>query len=303
MAVGTFNAVIWEWQRDDGGYAPYHPEVSHAIEEARNSGKNILNLGTISKELSPYHLDVRNFTQTRSSTGMVRSIRRSPIQISGAPCNAVWEWQDGSLRYNFYGINAMMEIEEAYVSKQPSVDLSKQPSQLPYTIDFSGMYQIRHHYNTQRKIRRTALSKPLQIYLTSEFSLGSTPPAVASLGTVYNTTFPLHSIPASGGTAYNITPSVYTVSMPSVYSHHNRMTTSVSTFDTKSQFSSTPASIAPVVSATGMASSHGKGSSKTTTSRVKVSKSKATGKTAKLPAKRCKTKAKVEKPAAKSRYD
>jgi len=291
MAAAIFNGVIWEWQRDDGGYAPYHPEVSHAIEEARNCGNITINLGMFSKDLSPYQVDVRNFTQTRSSTGMIRNVRRNPIKISGTPCNAVWEWQDGSLRYNLYGISAMMEIEEAYNRKQASLDLSQQPSQLPYTIDFSGMYQVRHYYNTQRKIRRTALSKPLQIYLTSEFStsaaLVSGTPAIVSLGVVNNTT-------------YNVMPSVYTVSMPSVYPQHSNMTTSLSTL-------SAPADLtASVASTTGMASSHGKshkGPSKTTTLKAKELKPRATGRTAKSPAKRCKTKAKVEKPATRSKYD
>ena len=97
-------------------------------------------------------------------------------------------------------------------------------------------------------------------------------------------------------------PSVYTVSMPSVYPQHSGTTTSLSTL------SASVGPTATVASTTGMAcaSSHGKGykgSSKTTVLKAKESKSKATGRTEKSPAKRCKTKAKVQKPATKSKYN
>jgi len=305
MAVATVNAVIWEWQRDDGGYAPYHPEVSHAIEETHKSGRSILNLGTLSKGLSPYQLDMRNYTQTRTNTGMVRSIRRTPIQISGTPCNAIWEWQDGSLHYNFYSIHAMMEIEGAYRLKQSSVDLSQQPSQLPYIIDFSTMYQTRRYYNTQRKIRRTPLTKPLQFYLSTESSLASPPVASgppATIGTV--STFPLHSVLAMNTTFSNYTPG-YTVSMPSVYSHPTSLTPSFGT----TSVSTHSVSMAPSATVTSITSLRGKGHKgpgKTATA-LKMTESaskppsKSTGRT-KSPAKRYKTKATVTKPTTKSKF-
>ena len=32
------SCVVWEWQRDDGGYSPYPPEISSQMESAFGSG-------------------------------------------------------------------------------------------------------------------------------------------------------------------------------------------------------------------------------------------------------------------------
>ena len=165
MAVAPIRAVIWEWQRDDGGYSPYYPEVIYALERARKNGKPELNLGTASTLLNPYKVDLVNSQQIRTGTGMVRDVRRSEIYVSGTPCYGLWEWLDGSNVYNIYNITAMFEIEEAYTLKHRIVDLSVKPSRLPYTIDFTSMYQTRHYFNTRRKIRRIQLSSSLQSYL------------------------------------------------------------------------------------------------------------------------------------------
>ena len=239
MAVASVRALVWEWQRDDGGYSPYYPEVIQAIENARKNGQSVLNLGTASKMLSPYKVDLVNSKQIRTGTGMERRIRRSEICVSGTPCHGLWEWQDGSNNFNIYTITAMIEIEEAYSLKQPSVDLSVKPSQLPYTIDFTAMYQTRHYYNTRRKIKRTQLSKPLQSYLAG-------PTASASLMLGSTGTFTLGSSAHNGPSVApnNYSPSsapgsAYSVSMPSVYPSVSGSTTSsafsqVISFDTTS---------------------------------------------------------------------
>ena len=166
MAVAPVRVVVWEWQRDDGGYSPYYPEVIYALESARKNSQPVLNLGTASKSLNPYKVDLVNSLQIRSGTGMVRDVRRSEISVSGTPCHGLWEWLDGSNIYNIYNITAIIEIEEAYNLKHHSVDLSVKPSRLPYTIDFTSMYQTRHYFNTKRKIRRIHLPNSLQSYLT-----------------------------------------------------------------------------------------------------------------------------------------
>ena len=50
-----------------------------------------------------------------------------------------------------------MDIELAYQNGSLTLDLSKCPCNLPYSIDFRKMCQTRHRYNTVRTIRRIAL--------------------------------------------------------------------------------------------------------------------------------------------------
>lgn len=293
----------------------------------------MLNLGTASKALSPYRVDLVNSKQIRTETGMERRIRRSEVCISGTPCYGLWEWQDGSNNFNIYNITAMIEIEEAYCLKQPSVDLSVMPSQLPYTIDFNTMYQTRHGFNTRRKIRRTPLLKPLQSYLA-----GPTASASLMLGSTGTFTYnSLRSSSQNGPTLDTNSPSsapgsAFSVSLPSVYPSLSRTMTSssgTSNFDTTSFKSpvvsnsfgvkpnlrsataatSTRATLSPSKPSKGESSkkatagvttrSSAKPKNKSTPTNVidLTSGSSGSGKTTGKSAKRCKTK--VEKPATK----
>ena len=260
---------------------------------------------------------------------MERRIRRSELCVSGTPCHGLWEWQDGSNNFNIYNITAMIEIEEAYGLKQRSIDLSVMPSQLPYTIDFTTMYQTRHGFNTRRKIRRIQLPKPLQSYLAG-------PTASASLMLGSTGTFAYNSLGSSShnGPAPNthspssVPGSAYSVSLPSVYPSLSKTTTSssaISSFDTTS-FKSPPVSnsfsppgvkpnlrSATAATSTRASSSPSKGK-KTTTGVTTRSSAKnksaptnvvdltsgSSGKTTRKSAKRCKTK--VEKPATKGSF-
>lgn len=230
MAFGSVLGVVWEWQRDDGGFSPYHPEVIRVIENAHKKGQNVLNLGIVSKPLTPYTVDLFNRTQTRTATGMVREIRRSQVHLSGTPCYGLWEWQDGSNNFNIYSMIAMIEIEEAYNLKQSSVDLSVKPSRLPYTIDFTTMYQTRHHFDTKRRIRRTTLPTPLQSYLASDTSslaaVSMTPGATGGFSfenSAHSTALNSHS---SSSTHFSAPGRLYTAPLSSVYPSSNASTTS-----------------------------------------------------------------------------
>lgn len=83
-----------------------------------------------------------------------------------------WTWNEMGTNFVPYSIDAVVDIELAYQRsahggsshtsarssrRLNSVDLSKCPSQLPYTIDFSAMEQTRHGYGTRRRIRREAI--------------------------------------------------------------------------------------------------------------------------------------------------
>lgn len=237
MAVSSFplpvRVVVWEWQRDDGGYSPYYPEVIQAIEKARTSGQRKLNLGTASRSLTPYTVDLSKSEQIRNDTGMVRGIRRSEISISGTPCHAIWEWQDGSNNFNLYNILAIIEIEEAYNFKQRALNLSVKPSNLPYTIDFTTMHQVRHHFNTIRKIQRTPLPKSLQSYLTNDTSPWTTPSLASGSAAVKNPGHGGLGIGPSGHLSTLTPGTTYNVSLPSVNpSRSGGINSLTTTFDT-----------------------------------------------------------------------
>ena len=328
MAVASVRVVVWEWQRDDGGYSPYYPEVIQAIENARKNGQNVLNLGTASKLLSSYKVDLVNNKQIRTGTGMIRDMRRSEICVSGTPCHGLWEWQDGSNNFNIYSVTAIMEIEEAYNLKQHFVDLSVKPSQLPYTIDFTAMNQTRHYYNTKRKIKRTTLPKPLQSYLAAPTASVSLTSASKGKKSLENSAHNRPSVAPSNG---SVPGSVYNVSLPSVYPPLSGSTASssafswVNSFDTESQYSpqvststrgvkpnlhsATAATSARTTSrskgesnkkaSTSVPStkSSGKAKSKSVPTNTIDLTSGSSGKSTSKSAKRCKTK--VEKPATK----
>lgn len=233
MAVASVSspvrAVIWEWQRDDGGFSPYYPVVIQAIENARKSGQTWLDLGTASTSMNPYKVDLVNSKQIRTGTGMVRGIRRSEILLTGPLCHGLWEWQDAPNHYNIYNIIAMMEIEEAYTQKQPSVDLSVKPSQLPYTIDFTTMCQTRHHFNTKRKIRRTELRIPLQSYLANDPSPLTKPSVASDSSTLSLSGHLAHGRPRNH-TSSSFANNVYSIPLPSV--HDSMKNSATLAFDT-----------------------------------------------------------------------
>ena len=70
---------------------------------------------------------------------------------------AYWMWNEHGSNFVLYDIQSSVDIELAFASGHKSVDLSKCPNRLPYTIDFHRMEQTRHSYNTRRRIQRCSL--------------------------------------------------------------------------------------------------------------------------------------------------
>ena len=73
-----------------------------------------------------------------------------------------WEWDSGHGAFLPYAVKATVDIELAYMSHLPSVDLSTKQSCIPYIVDFRTMTQTRHGYGTRRTIRRIPLVHSLQ---------------------------------------------------------------------------------------------------------------------------------------------
>lgn len=60
------NCVCWEWQRDDGGFSPYPPPLSHAIEAANHAGMGSHDLDSN----RTYTVDFMKMTQRKNTSGM-----------------------------------------------------------------------------------------------------------------------------------------------------------------------------------------------------------------------------------------
>lgn len=65
--------IVWEWQNEFGFWRPYSPYIVAYIESNSSSAKP-LKLGDVDKSLSLYTLDVQNFVQTRTDTGIFYSL-------------------------------------------------------------------------------------------------------------------------------------------------------------------------------------------------------------------------------------
>lgn len=63
-AVGGSNCVVWEWQRDDGGYSAYQPETSAKIETEYGNNSGHCNVGI-------YTIYFGRMIQKRNDTGKI----------------------------------------------------------------------------------------------------------------------------------------------------------------------------------------------------------------------------------------
>ncbi len=98
-----------------------------------------------------------------SPAGYERAVQRTFVQLPASPdVYAYWTWNEQGTNFVLYGAEASVDIELAYQQGVPQVDLSSGTSQLPYTVNFTVLEQVRHHYGTRRKIERHSLSLPVQ---------------------------------------------------------------------------------------------------------------------------------------------
>ena len=63
--MSSVSCVCWEWQRDDGGFSPYLPEVSNEIETANHAGQGRHDLGSA----RVYTVDFARMIQRKNATG------------------------------------------------------------------------------------------------------------------------------------------------------------------------------------------------------------------------------------------
>lgn len=91
-------------------------------------------------------------------TGYERKIQCSYIDLPSLPSiTTYWMWNEKGSSFVPYDTESSVDIELAFDSPRMSVDLSTCRAKLPYTVDFVTMEQIRHGYDTRRKVQRCAL--------------------------------------------------------------------------------------------------------------------------------------------------
>ena len=90
-------------------------------------------------------------------------MRRTTCSLPSSPdILGFWEWEVSRGCFVPYGIQASVDIEQAYLSGCRSVDLYTTASRLPYLVDVAKQIQTRYSYGTKRRVRRVVLSEPLQ---------------------------------------------------------------------------------------------------------------------------------------------
>ena len=134
------------------------------------------------------------------ASGFERQVQRRLIVLPSTPdITAYWMWNEHGSNFVLYDIESSVDIEVAYASGSASVDLSKCPSRLPYTIDFRRMEQTRHAYNTRRKIQRRPLPAGYSLQTLLTLAPGLTGSASLASGGTTGTTA---SHGAGGGFAF-----------------------------------------------------------------------------------------------------
>ena len=75
--MSSVSCVCWEWQRDDGGFSPYLPEVSNEIEAANHAGLGWHNLGSA----RVYTVDFARMIQRKNASGARKPLTRELSEL------------------------------------------------------------------------------------------------------------------------------------------------------------------------------------------------------------------------------
>ena len=161
--------------------------------------------------------------------GFERAVRRTTLHLSpGTYTAAYWTWNERASNFVLYDTETSINIEASFQRTEKYLDLSTSSSGLPYTIDFQTMEQIRHSYNSRRKIQRcilptgSSLQSLLAIPSSSVLSLSKfhSSNLAYSSSTSLSTTAPsMSSIPHHPISIYGSTNPHYVGSSPPVGGH------------------------------------------------------------------------------------
>lgn len=137
--------------------------------------------------------------------GYERKIQCSYIDLPSSPSiTAYWMWNEKGSNFVPYDTESSVNIELAFDNGSTSVDLSTCTAKLPYTVDFLTMEQIRHGYDTRRKVQRCALVPGTDLQSMLALAPQGTGHSTASTGsftTSANSTNLITNFPSSMPTA------------------------------------------------------------------------------------------------------
>ncbi len=116
--------IRWEYQ-SDSVFKPCSSEVSQTLEKAATSGKARC---SFKNSIYMYIADITPMTQTNTSTGKTRAIRRvPPFPCCVRTATDQWYWQDDNGELNLFAphISQILEIAAQAGQRTCDYDLGK----------------------------------------------------------------------------------------------------------------------------------------------------------------------------------
>ncbi|XP_076364158.1 E3 ubiquitin-protein ligase DTX4-like [Tachypleus tridentatus] len=158
-SVSSWKTVVWEWIGSDGRWKSYSPEVSHLLEECKESGENTVRLGKVEKNLTALSVNLNEFVQYSDNTAITCPVRRNIYSSEGQEASGFfWQWKGNYREWEIYDDEIGNCIEKAFKEKQKDIDLSKLFKGNKYSINFQQMLQYNNSTGFKRKVRHIEMS-------------------------------------------------------------------------------------------------------------------------------------------------
>jgi len=155
----TNKGPIWEWEDDEGGYAPFDADFQPTLEQAFNSAKK--KLEKVKLRNSFYNFDFVSMTQTNIGSGFVRNIKRS------APPGK-WQFKENEQsNWTDYDNISNRLIEATFSRGAAKVILNHAKycnSKGGFEIDFSSLFEIEKCSGNSKQVQRIPAPSSHSIY-------------------------------------------------------------------------------------------------------------------------------------------